>query len=212
VVSFGGVFILEMRRHAGFFHTRRIGSRAVQECASRSPGPIDYLFVEKLVVPAVVVILLAHNVDQACPPAPNSDYLIAFAHGPYGDGAYCRIQPRHIAPAGQNSNHPFARVNTRHESRSASVAECWSVSAKVIVDSAQRSKRTALFALFADFLCAFRGKRLCAPRCPLWLSLLRELHLHIRSFLQMNAVYESHLGSTQSHDYRRRPRPLTEEP
>src|SRR5919197_3979102 len=117
IVFVGGIFVFEMRWNTGFLDAGRVGSGAMEKGATRTSGAIDNFFREELIVVAVVVILLANNVDQSCPATANPDYLITLANGTYGDGTYRRIEAWDVTSAGQNADHPFARVDTGHDCR-----------------------------------------------------------------------------------------------
>src|SRR5437867_4177237 len=68
---------------------------------------IDDLFRQDLKVLAVLGLFITQNANRSQPAMADTDDLIAFAQGANGDRADCRIEPRHVPTAGQNSDHAF---------------------------------------------------------------------------------------------------------
>ena len=79
VVDLVLVCIAEMRRHAVERQVARSRARRVQERAARASRAIDDRLGQLLDVLAVVGVLLADEVHQACPAAPDADDPVSFA-------------------------------------------------------------------------------------------------------------------------------------
>src|SRR5438046_9852870 len=77
----------------------------MEKRAAGASRAIDDLFRQDLKVVAVVRLLIAHDADRAEPAAADSDNLIAFAQGANGDRTDRRIEPGHIAAAGDNTDY-----------------------------------------------------------------------------------------------------------
>ena len=77
----------------------RVGARAMEEGSTGPSHAIDDLLRQQLEVLAVVVLLVAHDIDQATPAAAQADDVVALAEGAEGHGANCRVQPRDVSTA-----------------------------------------------------------------------------------------------------------------
>ena len=115
IISVVAVGLLQVRRNIAPAHSAGIGSRGVKKCAAGAAGAIDQFFREMLVVVAVVVVFVADHVDQACPSAPQPNDFVALAQRPDGDRADRRIQSRHVAASGQNSDDALFSVTACHD-------------------------------------------------------------------------------------------------
>ncbi len=114
VVFFFFVCGLQVGRDIFLLHLPGIGARAVQESSAGAAGAVDQLFGQGLNVVAVVVVLLADNIDQSAPSSAHADHLVALAQRADGDSANRRIQARHVAAPGQNSDDTLLRIDVCH--------------------------------------------------------------------------------------------------
>ncbi len=115
IVAVGLVAFLQMRRNFVLLHTAGIGARSMQERATGATGAIYAFFGQVLVVIAVVIVLLADHVDQACPSAAQADDLVTFAQRSNRDRADCRVQPRDVSAARENADDALLTTTNRHD-------------------------------------------------------------------------------------------------
>src|SRR6267143_6861162 len=88
----------------------------MEKSAAGAACAIDDLFIEEKKVVRVVVILLAHHVDQAGPAMANADDLIAFADGAKSDAANGGVETGNIAASGEDADDALLGVDVCHES------------------------------------------------------------------------------------------------
>src|SRR4029450_11098290 len=79
----------------------------MQKRAAGACCTIDDLFRQDLKVLTIVGVFITQDADRAEPAMADTNDLIAFAQGANGDRANCRIEPRHIPAAGENTDHAF---------------------------------------------------------------------------------------------------------
>src|SRR4029077_11738747 len=86
----------------------------------------------------VVVLFVAHDIDETAPATPDADHFIAFPHRAESDRANCWVQPWDVAAAGEDSNDAFFDVDVSHVAR---LAFEWSSKQKIILRIEQLRKR-----------------------------------------------------------------------
>jgi hypothetical protein len=68
--------------------------------STRPPSSIHNLFGQDLIIPAVIGLFIAHNLNRTGPTPPDADNLIPLSPRPDGDGSNGWIQTGHIPAAG----------------------------------------------------------------------------------------------------------------
>jgi hypothetical protein len=102
IVDLRRVTVPHMLRNFRLADLAGVGARGVQERAARAPGAVDDLLGQELEIGAIVGLLVAGQLQQAGPPAPDADHLVALAHSADGYCAYRRVKPRDVTPTGED--------------------------------------------------------------------------------------------------------------
>src|ERR1039458_8073754 len=87
----------------------------MEESAPSPAGAVHQLLRKTLEVVAVVVIAVADHVNQTGPSTTQPNDFIALAEGPDGDRANRRVQARHIAASGKNSDCTLLAIGYGHD-------------------------------------------------------------------------------------------------
>src|ERR671936_1657542 len=94
----------------------------MQKRAARACCTVDNLFRQDLKVLAVVGVFITQDADRAQPAMADTNDLIAFSQGANRDRPDRRIESRHIAATGENTDHAFLSAHATALSFSVSVA------------------------------------------------------------------------------------------
>src|SRR5690606_9459611 len=101
------VGVLQVFGHLAFGHVAAEGAGGMQKGAARRASIVYYFAGQDLVIVAVVMLFIPDDIDHAAPSAADADYIVTLSQGPDRDGPDGRVQPGHIAAAGQDANDAF---------------------------------------------------------------------------------------------------------
>src|SRR5262249_19382391 len=112
------LFLIELRaqmfRHVALAGFAGIGARRMQKGAAGAACAVHRVFGQQLIVVRIVVIFVAHYVDQATPTVPEANDLIAFAQRAIGNAANCGVEAGNVTAPGQDSDDALLGADTSH--------------------------------------------------------------------------------------------------
>jgi len=115
VVGLVLVLVAQMGRHIDVGNMARPGAGGVEEGAAGAADFVDDFFCQDLAAFRFIGQFVPVDLDQPRPAAADTDDIVALVDRPDGDGPDGRVEAGDVAPAGEDADDAFFRLDVGHD-------------------------------------------------------------------------------------------------
>jgi len=118
VVHLCRVLVAQVGGDVRLRHVGGPGAGGVEEGAAGTADPVDRLLAQLEDEAGIVLGVIAVDLDEAGPAAPDAEHPVPLAQGADGDGADCRVEAGDVAPAGEDGDRAALVLDHGHANHS----------------------------------------------------------------------------------------------